>query len=93
MFDQAGGEQHNIVEAAPNELKLGDGGKGNESWRSARRWRREVFVWRRSRNKIVGLELSESRRTYTLFEYPLGKPLEANLIKEWELAVFVENYV
>ena len=27
MLEQAGEEQHNITEAAPNELKLGEGGK------------------------------------------------------------------
>ena len=32
MLDEAGGKQHNITEAAPNERKLGD-----ESWSSARR--------------------------------------------------------
>ena len=31
---------------------------------------------------IVGSELCECRRTHTLFEYPLGKPLEAKLLKE-----------
>ena len=31
---------------------------------------------------IVGSELSECRRTHTLFEYSLGKPLEAKL-KGW----------
>ena len=34
-------------------------------------------------SNIVGSELSECRRTRTLFEYPpLGKPLEAKLLKE-----------
>ena len=35
--------------------------------------------------KIVGSELSERTRTHTLFEYPLGKPIEAiknTLLKE-----------
>ena len=31
------------------------------------------------REKIVRSELSECRRTQTLFEYPLGNPLEATL--------------
>ena len=33
-------------------------------------------------NNIVGSELSECRPTHTLFEYPLGKPLEVKLLKE-----------
>ena len=31
---------------------------------------------------MLGSEFSECRRTHTLFEYPLGKPLEAKLLKE-----------
>ena len=37
-------------------------------------------------NNIVGSEFSECRRTHTLFEYLLGKPLEAKLLKEMELS-------
>ena len=33
-------------------------------------------------NLFVGSEFSEGRRTNTLFEYPLGKHLEAKLLKE-----------
>ena len=32
-------------------------------------------------NNFVGSEFSEGMRTHTLFEYPLGKPLEAKLLK------------
>ena len=49
VLDDAGGQQHNITEAAPNELKLGEGGRSDDSWSYARRWRREVFVRRRLR--------------------------------------------
>ena len=41
-----------------------------------------MFVRRRFRENIVGSELSERRRTHTLFEYPPGKSLEAKLLKE-----------
>ena len=34
---------------------------------------------------IVRSEFSECRRTHTLFEYPLGKPSEAKVLKELEL--------
>ena len=47
----AGAEQHNITGAAPNELKLGEGGQSDKSWPSARRWRRGAFVRRRLRNQ------------------------------------------
>ena len=40
--------QH-ITETAPNELKLGEGAESDESWPSARRWRRGMFVRRRLR--------------------------------------------
>ena len=33
------------------------------------------------KKNIVGSEFSEFRRTHTLFEYPLGKALEATLLK------------
>ena len=36
-------------------------------------------VWGKT---TIGSELSECRRTHTLFEYPLGKPLEAEILKE-----------
>ena len=50
-LEEAGrAEQHIITEAAPNELKLGRGAYSDESWPSARRWRRGVFVRRRLRN-------------------------------------------
>ena len=29
LDEEGGGEQHTITEAAPNELKLGEGGKSN----------------------------------------------------------------
>ena len=33
MLEEAGGaEQHNITEAAPNELKLGEGGQSDDIW-------------------------------------------------------------
>ena len=35
-----------------------------------------------SDEKIVGSELSECKRAHTLFEYTLGKRLEANLLKQ-----------
>ena len=44
MLEEAGGEQRNITEAAPNKVKLGEGGKSDESWPWARRWRRSVLV-------------------------------------------------
>ena len=31
---------------------------------------------------LVGSEFSEGMRTHTLFEYPLGKPVKAKLLKE-----------
>ena len=41
-------------------------------------------------NHILGSEFSKGMRTHTLSEYPLGKPLEAKLLKElrefWSLA-------
>ena len=46
MFDQAAGKQHNTAEAAPNELKLGESGEGDEIWPSGRPWRLEVFKHR-----------------------------------------------
>ena len=50
-LEEAGrAEQHIITEAAPNELKLGGGAYSDESWPSARRWRRGVFIKRRLRN-------------------------------------------
>ena len=33
-------EGDSIKEVVPNELKFGESGKGDESWPSARRWRR-----------------------------------------------------
>ena len=58
MLEQAeGAEQHNITEAEPNELKLGEGGYIDESWLSARRWRRGVFVRRRLRNHYRRFEV------------------------------------
>ena len=36
-------------------------------------------------NNFVGSEFSEGMRTHTLFEYPLGKPLEAKLLKEFDV--------
>ena len=45
VLEQAGAAEHrNITEAAPNGLKLGEGGQSDESWPSGRRWRRGVFV-------------------------------------------------
>ena len=50
MLEQAGGaEQPNIIEAAPNELKLGEGGQSGGNWPMARRLRRGVFVRHRLR--------------------------------------------
>ena len=37
----------------------------------------EVFARHQLREKNVESELAECKRTRTLFEYPLGKPLEA----------------
>ena len=34
------------------------------------------------KSNIVGSDLSECRRTHTLFEHLLGKPSEAKLLKE-----------
>ena len=39
---EGGGRQQSFTQAAPNELKLGDGGFSGESWPSAWRWRRGV---------------------------------------------------
>ena len=44
MLEEAGGEQRNITEAAPNEVKLGEGGKSDESCPWASRGRRSVLV-------------------------------------------------
>ena len=45
-------------------------------------------------NSIVGSELAERRRTYTRFEYyPLGKPLEAKLLTEFEAAGIKKYYI
>ena len=52
VLEQTGGaDQHNITEAAPNELKLGEDGYSDESWLSARRWRPGVFIRRRLRSQ------------------------------------------
>ena len=49
---QAGGaEQHSVTEAAPHELKLGEGAQSDEGWLSTGRWRRGVFVRRHLRNQ------------------------------------------
>ena len=76
MLNQAGGKQR-ITDLAPNELKLGEGRQSDYSRPSAWRWRRGVFDRHRLGGKIVGSELSECRRTNTLFEYPPGKSLES----------------
>ena len=44
MLEEAGGEQHNITQAAPNQLKLGEVASSDESWPSAGWRRRGVFV-------------------------------------------------
>ena len=50
LEEEGRAEQHIITKAASNELKLGGGAqKSDESWPSATRWRREVFVRRRWR--------------------------------------------
>ena len=80
VLEEAGGKQQ-ITQAAPNELKFAETGKSDESWPSARRRWREVFV-----NIIWG----EKPRRFgafwaqadTLFEYPPGKPIEAKLLTE-----------
>ena len=46
-----GSEQHDITEAAPNKLQLGEGGRSGKRWPSARRWHRGVFVRHRLRSK------------------------------------------
>ena len=47
-------------------------------------------VWE---DNILGSELSECTRTHTLFEYPLGKPLEATRRKEQQycIGIIVHN--
>ena len=40
--EEGGGKQQSFTQAAPNELKLGEGGQSGESWPSAWRCRRGV---------------------------------------------------
>ena len=49
MLEEAGGGVQHITEAAPNEVKLGEGGERDESWPSAEQRRRGVFVRRHLR--------------------------------------------
>ena len=57
-------EQQIITEAAPNELKLGEGAYSDESGPSARRWRRGCSSGVVCENHLVGSELL-SKRTHT----------------------------
>ena len=60
-----------FTQAAPNELKLGEGGESDENWPTAWRRRRGVFVRHRfGGGKNVG---SEWKRTHTLLEYLRGE--------------------
>ena len=59
-------EQQIITEAAPNELKLGEGAQSDKSGPSARSWRRRCSPGVICENHLVGSELlSESGHTQT----------------------------
>ena len=83
-------KQDKITEAAPNELNLGEGVSSDGSWPSATRWRRGGFVRRPLRQPHRRFGVFECRRTHTHFEYPLGKPLEAKLLKELSVSIMEE---
>ena len=42
LTSEGGGREQSFTQAAPNELKLDEGGGSGESWPSAWRWRRGV---------------------------------------------------
>ena len=66
VLEEAGQAEHHIItEAAPNELKLGEGAYSDESGPSARRWRRGCSSGAVCENHLVGSELL-SKRTHTL---------------------------
>ena len=83
-------ERNSTSQRQPNEMKLGEGGSGDETWPSGRRW---------SRGGLVRHPLREKKRrfgafwvhadTQALSEFPLGKPLEAKLLKELIAVDFV----
>ena len=90
MPEEAGrAEEHIITDAAPNDLKIGEGAQSDETGPSIRRSRPGVFVGRRLR-KLPGMfGSSEETDTHTTthtkphVEYPSGKPLEAKISNEF----------
>ena len=78
MLEEVGrAEQYIITEASPNELKLcGVMRPGHRQGGGVGGCSSGVVC----ENHIVGSEFSEGMRTRTLFEYPLGKPLESKLL-------------
>ena len=51
VSDRRRRRQQSFTQAAPNELKLGEGGYSDESWPSAWRWRRGVSRGQERRTK------------------------------------------
>ena len=67
LTSEGGGKQQSCTQAAPNELKLGEGGEIGESWPSAWPWRRGVRrrQGRRTNDEagIRGVELQPDIKT------------------------------
>ena len=66
------GIQWSFTQAAPNELKLGEGGEDDKQWPTARWWRRNVFVRHGLEWEDWRFGASVCKRTHTLLEYPRG---------------------
>ena len=65
-LEEAGrAEHHFITEAAPNELKLGEGAYSDESGPSARWWRRGCSSSVICENHLVGSELLTKADTHS----------------------------
>ena len=64
VLQEAGSKQYNMTQAAPHELQLGDGGCSAESWPSAWRWRRRVFVRHRLGETNRRFRGSECKQTH-----------------------------
>ena len=77
--EAGGAEQHNITEEVRKGVRAGHR-QGGGVWECSSGVVREI--------NIAGSEFSDCRRTHTLFAYPLGKPLEAKLLKE---PIFMEG--